>query len=357
MLYTDGMSIVTPLVPPNSKKSHKGLIITLISVGVGVFVILTIAGLSIVSLLAPSARLCSGTYAQGQNVKHGLSNSFDIKSYGYDCISGDAPTSQSQQVTISATSNKLYSSRTQLSQRVTSELSAIGWSPRTLAGRTTFETDTILNQNAVYYQHDEYTLRLDVYSYDPALIKVSITMDKPSVNFGIVIDKTPKNISATYRPDATIYTSVPMYVSAYVPEGFEKWTVVSMSSDSIYRNIPLVSSDSYLEATGSSDTVVLQTVRVPAGFSITDKCDVTIQDHAYTCVPIGAMKDGTVIYSVVDTKSKAADRVVAIINGYLVYLGNTNNRIGPVKSTLPITTDTIINVYNKLTYTNQPAKY
>ncbi|HEY8886325.1 MAG TPA: hypothetical protein VIM31_02360 [Candidatus Microsaccharimonas sp.] len=351
------MPIQTSPVTSHPKKSHKGLIITLVSIGVGVFIVIPAIVLVLAALIAPSARLCSGIYSQGQDEKHGLSNVFTIESYGYSCIGGDAPTSQNQQVTIQATSKKLYSSRAELTQSIMSELSTIGWSSITPAYGTTSQSDTTLNQNAVYYRRDGYTLRLDVYSYDPVLIRTSITMDDPSVNFGIVSDKTPKNIPSTYRPDATLYTSVPMYISSYVPVGFKDWTIPSTSTDSIYRNIPLVSSDSYLVAADNSGTLVLQTAHVPAGYDVTSKCDIQVQDHEYTCAPIGILKDGTVVYSASDAEMKTADRAVAMINGYLVYLGDSNNRFSSVKSQLPISTDAIINVYNQLTYTNLPAKY
>ena len=351
------MPIQTPTVITHPKKSHKNLIITLVSIAVGIFVIVPAIILILAVTLAPSARLCSGIYGQGQDIKHGLSNMFEIRSFSYACLGGDAPTSQSQQVTIQATSAKMYSSRAEIAQSVISELSGIGWSSITPARGTTSQTDPTLNSNALYYANNGYMLRLDVYSYDPVLIRASVTMDNPSVNFGLASNQTPKNVPSSYNPDAALYTSVPMYTSSYIPVGFKDWTTASTSRDSIYRSIPLISSQSYSLAQDNSDPLVLQTAHMPDGFTIQNKCDVQVSDHDYSCTPIGTLVDGTVVYSASDPQIKTADRAVAVINGYLVYLGSANQAIGSVKSRFPISSDTIINVYNQLTYTNLPAKY
>lgn len=351
------MPIKTASTKQTSKKPYKGLIITLVSVGVGIFVIIPAAILLVAVLLAPSVRLCSGTYAQGQDVKNNLASVFDIQSYSYACLGGDAPTSQGQQVTIKATSSKTYGSRSELEQSVAASLSSIGWKSQLHSTGTTVQTDVTLNQNATYYQHNGYTLRLDIYSYNPALIQVSITMDTPSVMLGIVSEKTPKNIPSIYYPNVSAYTSVPMYVSSYIPAGFENWTIPRTTTNSIYRDIPLVSSDSYSKAANKSGTLVLKTAHVPRNYDISSKCDIEIQDHDYSCVFLGKTQSGIAIFTAVDDETKTASRVVAVIDGYLVYLGDSNNSVGLIKSTLPINTDEIINVYNQLSYTNTPAKY
>jgi hypothetical protein len=351
------MPTQTSSATPLPRKSHKALIVTLISIGVGIFVVIPTIVLIFAVLLAPSVRLCSGTYSQGQNVKHALADTFDIQSYGYSCLGGDAPTSKDQQVTIKATTSKTYGSRPELEQAVTDSLSTIDWKSQPLSTGTTAQTDVTLNQNAHYYQHDGYTLRLDVYSYDPGLIKVSITMDTPSVAFGIVSDKTPKNMPSIYNPNVSAYTSVPMYVSNYVPTGFEDWTIPSTTSDSIYRDTSFVSSDSYARAVDNMAVIDLRTAHVPGDYSVTNKCDIAIQDHEYSCILLGQTKSGIAIYTAVDDQIKTANRAVAVVDGYLVYLGDSSNSVGSKKSMLPISAEEVINIYSQLTYTNTPAKY
>lgn len=258
---------------------------------------------------------------------------------------------------MQATSSKTYATRSELEQSVAASLSRIGWKTQLRSTRTTVQTEVTLNQNATYYQHDGYTLRLDIYSYNPALILVSITMDTPSVVMGIVSEKTPKNIPSFYDPDVLAYTSVPIYISSYIPVGFEKWTIPYVADDSIYGYIPLVSSDSYSKAESKSGSLVLKTAHVPHDYNVSSKCDTEIQDHDYSCVFLGQTKSGIAIFTAVDDETKTANRVVAVIDGYLVYLGDSNNSISSIKSTLPISTDEIINVYSQLSYTNTPAKY
>jgi hypothetical protein len=324
------------------KKSHKALIITLVSAFVGLPLLLLVASL----VLLPSVRMCSGVVRAGQEVVGELDKNFALLTYSYSCATGTPPTTKNQTVSTQLTSTKEFTSQADFRGAISSDLQTGGW---VLVDSQDTEV-VILSKNGF-----KTTVRSS--SYQPALALVSVKPDNPSVNFGLVFEKTPALPRVLSEQDKKRFLTSPLYIPDYVPAGYTDWSVNTKLVD-FYGN-RLNGVNIQLNGGAGSVTPSLEITKIPTDYDIANGCDIFVSTTLpYVCDEIGVTSTGVKIY--LPQKAKASgspitysSTLVAIIDDYLVFFhyAYQHPNVSP-----QLSVSEIVKVYNTLKSQNTPAR-
>jgi len=309
---------------PIRKKSRKALVLTL----VGVFVITPLV-LAVVALsLAPSMRLCSGLARTGGEVNTYFGGSLEVATYNYHCLGGTPPTAQDQYVSMSILSDATYASSDAFQTVLTDELIRNDWQ---LDAQKTTTTDS----KSVEYLKDTYTAVVTINTYQPAYGKVTIKPNNPRTNFGFVFNQQPAAPQSLTAEQEMQFTTVPVLVPGYVPEGYSAWSTNSRRT------------------TGGTAVVVLEGGKG----TVTPRLTISVMPIDYDITSnrefLATTANGVAIYGSAQGASQRRITTVAVVGSHLVTL---ESALGHPNVDPQLTIDQVSRIYGSLQQTNTPAK-